>query len=199
MAIARSRKAPPPLEPVSPSKRLFTVHEYHKMGEAGILTEDDRVELIEGELIVMPPIGPEHAGSVDRLGDLLRALLGPTVIVRGQNPLRLGLRSEPEPDLAVVPHRADYYRSAHPEPSDTLLVIEIAESSLTYDRKTKARLYAKAAIQEYWIVDLIHGEIVVHRDPSRTRYRDVRSVISGDNIAPLAFPEVSLAVADLLG
>jgi Uma2 family endonuclease len=199
MAVSRARKKSPPLEVVPPTKRLFTVHEYHRMGEAGILTEDDRVELIHGEIIVMPPIGPEHAGSVDGLGDFLRSKLGPTVIVRGQNPLHLGLRSEPEPDLAVVLRRDDYYRSAHPTAEDVLLVIEIAESSLTYDQKTKSRLYAKAGIQEYWIVDLIHREIVVHRDPSRSRYRTVQQIKPGDTIAPLVFPDVSLAVADLLG
>jgi Uma2 family endonuclease len=168
------------------------------MGEAGILTEDDRVELIEGEILVMPPIGEGHFGEVNRFTHLFVQLFGGQAVVHIQNPVRLGLRSEPEPDVVLLRFRDDFYSGKFPEPDDVLLLVEVADSSLTYDRKTKARLYAKAGIQEYWIVDLIHGEIVVHHDPSRTRYREVRSVTSGDSIAPLAFPDVSLPVTDLL-
>lgn len=198
MALPRARKAPPSLEPVPPLKRLFTVHEYHKMGEAGILTEDDRVELIEGEIVVMPPIGEGHFGKVNRFTDSFYAFRGRAVI-HVQNPVRLGLKSEPEPDVVLLKYRDDFYEGKFPEPDDVLLLVEVADSSLTFDRKTKARLYAKAGIQEYWIVDLIHGEIIVHRDPSRSRYRRVQQLKTGDSIAPLAFPEVTLAVADLLG
>jgi Uma2 family endonuclease len=198
MAVSRARRKSPTLEVVPPTKRLFTVHEYHKMGEAGILTEDDRVELIEGEIVVMPPIGEGHLGNVNRFTDKFYVFRGRAVI-HIQNPVRLGLKSEPEPDVALLRFREDFYAGKFPEPDDVLLLVEVAESSLTYDHKTKVPLYAKAGIQEYWIVDLIHREIVVHRDPSRSRYRSVQQIKPGDTIAPLAFPDVSLAVSELLG
>jgi Uma2 family endonuclease len=198
MAVQRARKKTPPLEVVPPTKRLFTVHEYHKMGEAGILTEDDRVELIEGEIVVMPPIGEGHFGNVNRFTDKFYVFRGRAVI-HIQNPVRLGLKNEPEPDIVLLRFREDFYAGKFPEPDDVLLLVEIADSSLAYDRNTKVPLYAKAGIQEYWIVDLIHREIVVHRDPSRARYRSIQQVKPGDTIAPMAFPDVSLAVTDLLG
>jgi Uma2 family endonuclease len=199
MALPRARNVPPPLEPVPPLKRLFTVHEYHKMGEAGILTEDDRVELIEGEIVVKASISVGHLGHVNRFSHVFIGALRDQAVVHIQNPVRLGLRTEPEPDVTLLRFRDDFYTGKFPGPDDTLLIVEIADSSLGYDQQTKARLYAKAGIQEYWIVDLIHGEIVVHREPSRSRYRGVQHLKVGDSIAPLAFPEVSLAVADLLG
>jgi Uma2 family endonuclease len=199
MAVSRQRKKSPPLEVVPPTKRLFTVHEYHKMGEAGILTEDDRVELIEGEIVVMPPIGEGHFGNVNRFTHLFVRNFSGQAVVHIQNPVRLGLKSEPEPDVVLLRFREDFYSGKFPEPDDVLLLVEVAESSLGYDRNTKVPLYAKAGIQECWIVDLIHRVIVVHRDPSRSRYRTVQQVKPGDSIAPLAFPDVTLAVSDLLG
>jgi len=197
MAVSRARKSPP-LEAVPPLKRLFTVHEYHKMGEVGILTEDDRVELIEGEIVVMPPIGEGHFGRVNRFNDVFFAFRGRAVI-HVQNPVRLGLKNAPEPDIVLLKYREDFYSGKFPEPDDVLLLVEVADSSLGYDRNTKVPLYAKAGIQEYWIVDLIHGEILVHREPSKTRYRGIQNLKPGDTIAPLAFPDVALAIADLLG
>lgn len=197
MAAARAPRNAP-LEDTPPTKRLFTVHEYHKMGEAGILTEDDRVELIEGEIVVMPPIGEGHFGNVNRFNDAFYVFRGRAVI-HIQNPVRLGLKSEPEPDVVLLKYRDDFYSGKFPEPEDVLLLVEIADSSLGYDRRTKEPLYAKAGIQEYWIVDLIHGELIVHREPSKSRYSSIQSFKPGDTIAPLAFPDVSLAVADLLG
>jgi Uma2 family endonuclease len=199
MAVSRQRKKSPPLEVVPPTKRLFTVHEYHKMGEAGILTEDDRVELIEGEIVVMPPIGEGHFGNVNRFTSLFVRKFSDQAVVHIQNPVRLGLRNEPEPDVVLLRFREDFYAGKFPEPEDVLLLVEVADSSLAYDRKTKVPLYARAGIQEYWIVDLIHREIVVHRDPSRSRYRSVQQIKPGDTIAPVAFPDVSLEVANLLG
>src|SRR3954452_11821247 len=187
MAVSRARKSPSrsPLKVVAPTKRLFTVHEYHKMGEAGILTADDRVELIDGEIVVMPPIGEGHFGHVNRFTDAFYAFRGRAVI-HIQNPVRLGLKSEPEPDVVLLRFREDFYAGKFPEPEDVLLLVEVADSSLTYDHQTKVPLYAKAGIQEYWIVDLGHGEIVVHRDPSRGRYRSVQQLKQGNSIAPLA-------------
>jgi len=168
------------------------------MGEIGLLTEDDRVELIEGEILVMPPIGEDHFGHVNQFTDVFYAFRGRAVI-HAQNPVRLGLKTEPQPDIVLLRFRKDFYRGKMPGPDDVLLLVEIADSSLSYDRNTKLPLYAKAGIPEYWIVDLIHREIVVHRDPNRSRYRSVQRLKHGDSIAPVAFPDDVLAVADLLG
>lgn len=198
MAVVRTRTAQPAGE-LPPSPRLFTVNEYHKMGEIGLLTEDDRVELIEGAILVMPPIGEGHFGQVNRFTRVFTGTFRSGAVVSIQNPVRLGLRTEPEPDVVVLRFRDDDYSGKFPEPADVLLLVEVAESSLAYDRDTKGPLYAKARIQEYWIVDLVHGEIIVHRDPGRGRYRSVQVLRHGDVITPLAFPEVSLSVTDLLG
>jgi Uma2 family endonuclease len=168
------------------------------MAEVGILTEDDRVQLIRGEIIDMPPIGPGHAGSVEGFGDALRSAFGEAASVRTQNPVRLASGSEPEPDLAVVRPRDDYYRSGHPVAADVYLVVEIADSTLTYDRVTKAHLYAEDSIPEYWLVNLIDDEILVHRDPSPTGYRTIRACKRGDTIRPMAFPDIGIAVSDVL-
>lgn len=200
MAIARARKpAPETPEEIGPSRRLFTVHEYHKMAEIGLLTEDDRVELIEGEILVMPPIGEGHFGRVNRFTRIFVRAFSSDAVVHIQNPVRLGLRNEPEPDVVLLRYREDDYEGKFPEPEDVLLLVEIADSSLGYDRNTKLPLYAKAGIPEYWIVDLIHREIAVYRDPSRGKYRSVQRLKHGDTIAPLAFLETTLNVSDLLG
>ncbi len=179
--------------------RKFTVEEYHRLAKAGILTEDDRVELIEGVLFQMPPIGSAHAGSVDRLTMRLAPALQGRCIVRVQSPIRLGPYSEPQPDLTLLRPRADFYASAHPGPSDVLLVIEVAESSADYDREHKLPLYGQAGIPEAWVVDLARGEVVVGRDPSPEGYRTVRIARRGETLSPLAFPDLALPVEEILG
>jgi len=151
----------------------FTVEEYHKMLAAGILREDDRVELIEGKLIKMSPILSPHAACVDRLGDLLHVLLKQQAIVRRQNPILLGNHSEPEPDLAIAKFREDYYEKKHPEPTDLLFVIEIADSSERYDRTIKMPLYAKHGIKEAWLVSLNNRTVEVHQNPEAEGYDTV--------------------------
>ena len=192
MAIARA-------QPATPSRHLFTVDEYYRLAEVGVLTATDRVQLIDGEIIDMPPIGPGHSSSAERVNTLLRSRLGASVQVRGQNPVRLGPRAEPEPDVAVVRYRADFYRSSHPTPADVFLVVEVADSTLAFDRDTKAPMYSRAGIAEYWIVDLVNEQILVHRDPSATGYRSVVALRRGDVVQPLAFPDLSIAVDDILG
>jgi Uma2 family endonuclease len=177
---------------------LFTVDDYYKMAESGILREDDRVELIDGEIIAMAPIGSGHAGTVDQFGDNIRELVSGRGRVRSQNPIRLGFRAEPEPDLVIVRPRTDFYRNGHPGPEDIMLVIEVSESSLVYDRQTKAPLYARAGIIEYWIVNLIDRVIEVYRDPSDGQYQRVEIVRRGEHLHPLAFPDVTIAVDDVL-
>ncbi|MFN8637073.1 MAG: Uma2 family endonuclease [Chloroflexota bacterium] len=204
MAVSRKRKAPTPqptpdLGIVAPKRRLFTVHEYHQMGDAGILGEDDRVELINGEIVEMPPIGENHFGEVNRFTAMFSQYFAGQAVVHIQNPLRLGQRIEPQPDVVLLRFRDDFYKGKFPGPEDALLVVEVAESSLTYDRQTKVQLYAQAGIVEYWIVNLVDGEIEVYRDPAGTRYRSMQTLKSGDTVSPVEFPDVTIPVAELLG
>ncbi len=148
----------------------FSVDDYYKMAEAGILHEDDRVELIEGEVITMTPIGSRHAACVSRINKLFSRALSDAVILRVQDPIRLDDFNEPEPDLALVAFRADFYAEQHPRPEDVLLAIEVADSSLAYDRETKIPLYARSGIREVWLVDLQYGEITVYRQPTLEGY-----------------------------
>ncbi|MCX7689839.1 Uma2 family endonuclease [Thermoflexus sp.] len=179
--------------------RRFTVEEYHRMREAGILSEDDPVELIEGELIEMSPIGSRHAACVKRLAALLFERSHRRFLVSVQDPIRLSDHSEPQPDLALLRPRGDFYASAHPGPGDVLLVIEVAESSGEYDRERKLPLYARSGIPEAWVVDLERGEVVVGRDPSPEGYRALRIARRGETLSPLAFPDFTLLVDELLG
>ncbi|MFN3476612.1 MAG: Uma2 family endonuclease [Candidatus Methylomirabilales bacterium] len=180
-------------------KRLFTVAEYHKMAEAGILREDDRVELLEGEIMAMAPIGDRHAGTVDFLTDFFFRHLGTRVQVRVQSPIRLGEHSEPQPDLALLKRRPDFYRSQHPGPEDVLLVVEVAETSTDYDRDLKLPLYARSGIPEVWLVDLAGELIEVYRQPSPQGYQEVQWVLRGQPLSSQAFPDLELAVDDVLG
>src|SRR5439155_445568 len=144
----------------------FTTADYHRLAEAGILGEDDRVELIEGELIAMNPIGPRHVSSVNRLNRLLGRALGDAAIIQVQSPILLDDRSEPQPDLSLLQPHPDFYISSLPTPRDVILVIEVADSSDVYDRRIKAPLYARAGIPEYWLVRLEREDLVVFRDPT---------------------------------
>ncbi|MGH2453021.1 MAG: Uma2 family endonuclease [bacterium] len=180
-------------------KRRFTVEEYERMGQAGILSEDDRVELIDGEIIEMAPIGSRHAAVVSRLDDLLRPQGQPEVIVRVQNPLHADPHSEPQPDLMLVKRRDDYYTSAHPRGPDVLLVIEVADTTLEYDRRMKVPLYARAGIPEAWIIALPTDQVEVFRQPSAGGYRSVSKVRRGEVLSVEALPTVTMAVDQVLG
>ena len=181
------------------AKRLFTRDEYHRMARAGILTDKDRVELIEGELIEMPPIGSWHASSVDRLTRLLVMRFGRGAIVRVQNPIGLGMRSEPQPDISVLYPEPTFYASRHPKSQDVGLVVEVADTSATHDRKLKIPLYAQSRISEVWLVDLKADCVEVYRTPSLRSYRDVTRATRGERISPLAFPGKAFRVSELLG
>jgi len=180
-------------------KRLFTVEEYHRMAEAGILGEDDRVELLDGEIVAMSPIGSRHAGLVNRLTRLFSQRAGDQVIVSVQNPIRLGEHSEPQPDLALLRPRADFYAEAHPGSEDVLLVVEVAETSAAYDREVKVPLYARYGIPEVWVVDPAGDSVEVYRHPSPQGYQDVQTLRRGESVAPLLLPEICLAVDVILG
>ena len=180
-------------------RRRFTLDEYHRMIEAGILNEDDRVELIRGEIVQMPPIGSDHASCVARLNHLLLGRLHGRVVVWPQNPLVILPDSEPEPDIILLAWRDDFYREALPGPADVALLIEVAGFSLRYDRRLKGLLYAEAGVRDYWIVDLEGDAVEVHRDPSSAGFQRTERVLRGATLAPLAFPDVTLAVGDILG
>ena len=179
-------------------KRLFTVDEYHQMACAAVFSEDDRVELIDGEIIEMSPIGRRHAACVDRLTRLFVTCLGKSAIVRVQNPVALSQHSEPQPDVTLLRPRDDFYASAHPSPNDVLLIVEVGETSVEFDREVKVPRYAEAGIPEVWLVDLSHGTIDVHRVPSTRGYEQVQTASSGESLTPLSFPQLQLLAAELL-
>lgn len=179
------------------TRRRFTVHDYHRMGEAGILHEDDRVELIEGEIVEMAAIGTRHFTCVNQLNRLLVRGVGDEAIVSVQNPVRLDEHSEPQPELTVL--RVRDYRESLPAPEDVLLLIEVSDTTLSYDRGVKLPLYARAGIREVWILDLPGETIERHTDPSGDGYRHTEQVRRGEALAPLAFPELTLQVDAALG
>jgi Uma2 family endonuclease len=181
------------------TRRALTVAEYHRMGEAGILTEDDRVELIEGQLIAMSPIGSAHSGTVNAFTHRLVLALGHRGIVAVQNPVQLDDFSEPQPDFAVLKPREDYYRRATPRPEDVLLIIEVADSSLAYDRNVKRSLYARHRIPEFWIVNLAAKEVEVCRSPEGEQYTSVSRVGQDGVLEPQLLPGATMPVAVLLG
>ena len=176
----------------------FTVDDYYRMGEVGILPHDARVELVNGDVIQMPPIGSHHNGSVIGLDELLRERLGRRVTISNQGPLVLRQYGTPQPDLMILRRRDDYYRSANPTAADVLLLIEIADSSLTHDRDTKAPMYAQAGIADYWIVNLVDLHLLVYRQPVDGVYRSVQILGTEDSIQPLAFPDVTITVSEIL-
>ena len=181
------------------ARRAFNVAEYYRMAEAGILHEDDRVELLDGEIVTMSPIGSRHAASVDRLNHLFARAVGGAAIVRVQNPIRLSDFSEPQPDLALLRARDDFYREEHPTPADVLLVVEVAETSTLRDREAKLPLYAAAGIPEVWLIDAVESEIDVHLEPKSGTYRSTRRPARGESLSPQELPGVRVAVDAILG
>ena len=174
----------------------FTVHDYHRMGEAGILHEDDRVELIEGELVEMAAIGTRHFSCVNRLNRLLVVSVGDEAIVSVQNPVRLNEYTEPQPDLTVI--RPRDYRVSLPEPEDVLLLIEVSDTTLAYDRGIKLSLYARAGIEEVWIVNLPAETIERYTDPSGDGYQRTERAQRSKTIESVTLPELSFRVDEVL-
>jgi Uma2 family endonuclease len=168
------------------------------MAEAGILHEDDRVELIEGEILEMAPIGGRHAACVNRSARLFILRLDDRAVVSIQNPVRLSSGSEPEPDLMLLRPPADRYDEHLPGPEDVLLIIEVSDTTLPYDRGTKLPLYAATGIPEVWIFDLERRRILVHRLPDGDLYREALVIDTG-TIAPLAFPDLTIAMDEIFG
>src|SRR5882724_10132038 len=180
-------------------KRYFNVDEYYRMAEVGLLSEDDRVELIEGEIIEMSPIGSTHGGTVKRSSNFLNRKLGDVVIVSVQDPIRLDDFSEPQPDLALLKPRKDFYSKAHPAPEDVLVVIEVADTSVNYDRNVKLPLYARAGIPEAWLMVLRKDIIEVHSQPKNGKYQKVQRLKRGKTLTSPTIRGLSFRVENLLG
>ena len=169
------------------------------MGETGLFGEDARVELLDGEVIEMAPIGSPHAGGVNRLNRLFTAAMGDRALVAVQNPVRLDRHSEPQPDIAVLRPRPDSYAGSHPTPAEILLLVEVSDATLAFDRERKAAAYARAGVPEYWIVDLTGDRVLVMRSPGVGAYRDVGQAGRGEWLGVQAVPGVEVDVAEVLG
>ena len=196
--ITKTREPAERLKASQPTRRRFTVSEYYAMADIGILAENDRIELLDGDLIVMPPIGDWHAASVNRFTNSLPLLLQARAIVCVQNPMRLDDNSEPQPDIMLLRWRDDFYQGGHPRPADVLLLIEVADTSIDYDRSDKLSAYARADIPEVWIATRQDRRIEAYTEPIEGEYSNVRYAVPGESIAPQAFPEVVLEVDRLI-
>jgi Uma2 family endonuclease len=180
-------------------KRYFNVDEYYRMARAGVLKPDDRVELIEGEIIKMSPIGSPHAACVSRLDDLLRSLAKPKIMIRVQNPIRLSDFSEPVPDITLLRPRKDYYAARHPVPKDVFLIIEVGDTTVLTDRHIKVPLYAGAGIPEIWLINLPKKIVEVYFDPFESHYRKSRKHKRGETVVAESIFGLSIRVSDILG
>ena len=183
---------------IQPQPRLFTIDEYIALAEAGILGPEERVELIDGVVITMPPIGNSHNASVDKSNRNLVISVGTRGIVRTQGSIALNDRTMPQPDLVLLRDRTDFYASQRAGPDDVLLLIEVSDSSAHYDRNVKLPRYAEAGIPEVWIAVIPERIIEVHTEPVDGRYTQMRTFRPGDTIAPGCFPDISLPVSDIL-
>lgn len=178
--------------------RLWTVEEYHRMAEAGIFGADERVELLEGKIIWMIAKGTAHRSAVGRTDYLFKNRLGKRAWVSVQDPVKLNDRSEPEPDIAVVKVDPLDYADHHPTPSEVYLIIEVADSSLKLDCEIKAKAYSQAGIQDYWVLDVVNRQLHVFREPSPEGYKSKVVLTEDAVIAPLEFPDVQVAVLEML-
>ena len=183
---------------VAYTRHQFSVEEFDRMVEAGVFREDDRLELIEGEIVEMSPIGRRHAGFVRKLTKALERLLGDRTIVSVQNPVLAGGRSKPQPDVALLVPRADFYTTIDPEPRHIQLLVEVADTSLEYDTTVKVPLYARAGIREVWVVDANAREVIVFREPRDGTYRRRLVLGKSDSLTTPRFPGVVIPVAELI-
>ena len=180
-------------------RRKFTVEQFHKMAESGILNEDDRVELIRGEIIEMAAIGTKHACCVRRLDKVLHRKLDDKAIISVQNPVGLDDSSEPQPDVALLKPREDDYLSAHPQSKDVFLIIEVADSTIKYDREVKIPLYAEEGVVEVWLVDINEECVEVYREPVNGKYQKVDKFVRGESLIIQAFDDVNISLDEVFG
>lgn len=181
------------------AEHRFTIREYHQMGETGIFTKDDRVELLAGKIYAMSPIGSRHAACVKRLNKLFVSRLGDRALVSVQDPIELSDFSEPEPDLALLLPRDDFYEDQLPRPADVLLLIEVSEAMLRFDREVKLPLYAQNGVAEVWIVDLKKAAIEVYREAQDGLYAQKQTLKRGQKLTPEQLPFLEVTVQELLG
>jgi Uma2 family endonuclease len=183
----------------TPHPHRVTVLEFSRMGEAGVLDPDARIELIEGQMIDLPHIAPPHAGRIRRLKLLLIEAIGRRAIVSTQDPILLGGLSAPEPDLAILKPRDDFYTSAHPRAEDLLLLIAIADGSVRYVRERKLPLYARFRIPEVWLIDIRARAVWVHREPTEGAYRTSFQLDAPYRISPLLLEGVDMELGGVVG
>jgi Uma2 family endonuclease len=183
---------------VNPTKHLTNLDEWRRLGEANIFPPESRLELINGEILEMAPIGFNHSGHLNRLNKLLTILMPDDVISSVQNPLQLGDLSEPEPDFMLLKSNDDFYSSRHPNASDVLLLIEVADRSLMFDQNQKLRLYALHGVPEYWLLNLNDSCLEVYRKPNGEVYAEKTTLRSGDTLTLSQLPEITLRIADIL-
>ena len=181
-----------------PQPHKFNVAEFYQLEELGFFLDGPRVELLDGEIIEMPPPGPDHSGHVNSVSHLLFRKCGDKYLITSQNPVRLSDISEPQPDFAVVKFRADFYTKAHPKPSDVLLLVEVSASSLRYDLARKSDAYARARIADYWVVDLNARCVHVFSKPRAGKYTAQRIAKGGDALTAAGLPEISVRVSEML-
>jgi Uma2 family endonuclease len=179
-------------------RRRFTVHEYHKMVDAGILCEDDRVELIRGEILEMSPIGPRHSAAVLRALNGLLRLIGDRAIVGCQGSIRLDEYDEPQPDIYLLRSKDDFYASGHAGPSDIFLIVEMADSSLEYDKSVKMKLYAETGVPEYWVADIQNERVIAYSNPGQTGYQSEQVFERGRTLVPKLLPGCLIPLNTLL-
>lgn len=197
-AMVPTRGQPQHMQTDHMIRRAFTGDEYRRMAEIGLLHEDDRVELIDGAILVMSPQGSRHVACINRLAKMLEQRIGSTTIVQTQSSIRLDDYTEPQPDIAVLRLQADFYASALPGPDDVLLVIEVADTSLAYDKDTKLPRYANAGIAELWIVDLQHDTVFRYTQPHAGFYAETHQARHGDALQSSVLPNLLLAVDELM-
>ncbi|MGD1804147.1 Uma2 family endonuclease [Dapis sp. BLCC M126] len=180
-------------------RRLFTVDQYYKMLEAGIFNENERVELIRGEIIEMSPIGIRHSACVKRLNELFFLRLGKAVTLGIQDPVRLNNTSEPQPDVSLLQRRPDFYETQHPQPENVFLLIEVSDTTVKYDQEVKIPLYAENNIVEVWLVNLTEKCLEVYRQPTANGYEIVQTFQKGETVTIQALSNVTFTVDEILG
>jgi Uma2 family endonuclease len=178
-------------------RRKLSVDEFNRLGAAGVLGEDDRVELIDGEMIEMAPIGTRHLSKVNRLSRMLSLAVAQDAIVSTQNPIALPPRNELQADIALLRPRVDDYEATLPAASDVLLVIEIADTTVAYDREVKIPIYAQHGIVEVWLLDIQGGSLSVHRDPSLQGNQRVFVPQNTETVSPMLLPGVAIDLAEV--
>jgi Uma2 family endonuclease len=181
----------------TPTRLRVTADRYQKMVATGVLTKYDRVELIEGEMLEMAPMGGKHSAITARLTEKFVLGLAPSATVVVGGPVNLGQYSEPQPDLMLLKRRADFYGERIPEAADVLLLVEVSDTSLAFDQGGKLALYARHAVPEYWVIDVKGNRVVIYLDPSETGYARKLEFTTSESVSPQAFPLLKIAVREI--